>query len=208
MTPGGRLHQESWNLLSLLETSPGLAVLADTLADLVHAGHSLVVGTEDLKYPNGLARFQQRHPQRFLQFGISEQHMVTAAAGMTTLGLIPYLATFASFLALLCWEQIRTDVAYPGLPVRLIGHHSGITLGFYGTSHHATEDMAIMRSIPGMVVIAPAEAPSLATRCGRRQCWTRPSSCVLAAVGSRLCMSGICATSTLGGVSSTGKGWT
>ena len=61
--------------------------------------------------------------------------------------MIPYVATFASFLALLCCEQIRTDVAYTRLPVRLIGHHTGITLGFYGTSHHATEDIAIMRAI-------------------------------------------------------------
>ena len=75
---------------------------------------------------------------------------------------MPYVATFASFLALLCCEQIRTDVAYPGLPVRLIGHHAGITLGFYGTSHHATEDIAIMRSIAGLAVVAPADGPSLA----------------------------------------------
>ena len=72
------------------------------------------------------------------------------------------MATFASFLALLCCEQIRTDVAYPGLPVRLIGHHAGITLGFYGTSHHATEDLAIMRSLAGLAVVAPADGHALA----------------------------------------------
>ena len=76
--------------------------------------------------------------------------------------MLPYVATFASFLALLCCEQIRTDVAYSGLPVRLIGHHAGITLGFYGTSHHATEDLAIMRRIAGLTVVAPADGPSLA----------------------------------------------
>ena len=70
--------------------------------------------------------------------------------------------TLASFLALLCCEQIRTDVAFPGLPVRLIGHHSGFTLGFYGSSHHATEDIAIMRSLAGLAVVAPADGPSLA----------------------------------------------
>jgi transketolase len=86
---------------------------------------------------------------------------VSAAAGLATTGLQPYVATFASFLALLCCEQIRTDVAYSELPVRLIGHHSGITLGFYGTSHHATEDLAAMRAIAGLTVIAPADPASL-----------------------------------------------
>ena len=88
--------------------------------------------------------------------------MVSAAAGLATTGQIPFVATFASFLALLCCEQIRTDVAFPGLPVRLIGHHSGFTLGFYGSSHHATEDIAIMRSLAGLAVVAPADGPSLA----------------------------------------------
>jgi transketolase len=156
------LHEESWHLHSVLDRSPGLHVLASTLADMVDEGHPVVVGTADLKYSNGLWRFQNRHPDRFFQFGISEQNMVTAAAGMATTGVYPYVATFASFLALLCCEQIRTDVAYPGLPVRLIGHHAGITLGFYGTSHHATEDLAIMRSIADLVVIAPADAVMLA----------------------------------------------
>ena len=156
------LHQDSWHLMTLLDGSPGLRALGDTLADLVDEGLPIVAGTADLKYSNGLVRFQERHPNRFTQFGISEQNMVSAAAGMASTGLYPYVATFASFLALLCCEQIRTDVAYTGLPVRLIGHHAGITLGFYGTSHHATEDLAIMRSIADLSVIAPADATALA----------------------------------------------
>jgi len=159
VAPG--LQPESWHLLTLLERAPGLHVLADTLSDLVDDGHPVVAGTADLKYSNGLIRFQERHPDRFVQFGISEQHMVSTAAGLATTGLQPYVATFASFLALLACEQIRTDAAYTQLPVRLIGHHAGITLGFYGTSHHATEDLAIMRSIAGLTVIAPADPAQL-----------------------------------------------
>jgi transketolase len=151
----------SWQLLDLLDQAPGLTSLADALSDLADEGHPVVVCTADLKYSNGLVRFQERHPERFLQFGVAEQSMVTAAAGLATTGLTPYVATFASFLALLCCEQIRTDCAYPALPVRLIGHHAGITLGFYGTSHHATEDLAITRSIAGLGVIAPADAHQL-----------------------------------------------
>jgi transketolase len=157
------LQPESWHLLSLLDQSPGLRSLGDTLADLADEGHPIVVGTADLKYSNGLVRFQERHPDKYLQFGISEQHMVSAAAGLATTGLQPFVATFASFLALLACEQIRTDVAYTKLPVRLIGHHSGVTLGFYGTSHHAIEDLAITRSIAGLTVIAPADTQSLAS---------------------------------------------
>lgn len=156
------LHEGSWHLHTVLDQSPGLRTLSDTLSALVDEGHPIVACTADLKYSNGLFRFQERHPERFCQFGISEQNMVSAAAGLATTGERPYVATFASFLALLCCEQIRTDVAYPGLPVRLIGHHAGITLGFYGTSHHATEDLAIMRSLAGLAVVAPADGPQLA----------------------------------------------
>lgn len=155
------ISADSWHGRQVLNRAPGMHVLADTLADLVDQGRPIVVGTADLKYSNGLVRFQQRHPSRFVQFGISEQNMVSAAAGMATTGVMPYVATFASFLALLCCEQIRTDVAYSALPVRLIGHHSGFLLGFYGTSHHATEDLAIMRSIADLTVVAPADAAQL-----------------------------------------------
>jgi transketolase len=151
------LHPDSWHLLMLLDQAPGFAAISEALIELRDEGHPIAVATADLKYSNGLVRFQDKHPERFFQFGISEQNMVSASAGLATTGLIPYTATFASFLALLCCEQIRTDVAYCNQPVRLIGHHAGISLGFYGTSHHATEDLAIMRSIANMTVIAPSD---------------------------------------------------
>lgn len=161
MTGTPALREGSWHLMQLLEQAPGLLALGDTLNELTDEGHPIVAATADLKYSNGLVRYQERHPERFFQFGISEQNMVSAASGLATTGLRPYVATFASFLALLCCEQIRTDVAYGGQPVRLIGHHAGITLGFYGTSHHATEDLAIMRSIADLAVVAPADAAQL-----------------------------------------------
>lgn len=159
VAPG--LQPESWHLLTLIERAPGFHILADTLSELVDEGHPIVAGTADLKYSNGLIRFQERHPDRYVQFGISEQHMVSAAAGLATTGLMPYVATFASFVALLACEQIRTDIAYTKQPVRLIGHHAGLTLGFYGTSHHALEDLAITRSIAGLTVLAPADTNQL-----------------------------------------------
>ena len=136
-------------------------MLSDALGQLLEEGHEIAALTADLKHSNGLVRFAQRYPDRFVQCGISEQNMVTAAAGMATTGIVPFAATFASFLALLCCEQIRTDVAWQDLPVRLVGHHSGIALGFYGTSHHATEDLGILRTIANLTIVAPADAEAL-----------------------------------------------
>jgi transketolase len=132
------------------------------LIELVEEGLPIAAGTADLQYSNGLVGFATRYPERFVQFGISEQNMVSAAAGMATTGLIPYVATFASFLGLLTCEQIRMDVAYCAQPVRLIGHHTGISMGFYGTSHHATEDISTMRAIADLTVISPSDGAQFA----------------------------------------------
>ncbi len=156
------LSPESWQYRQLNARAPSLSTLADTLIELAEAGHPVVACTADLQYSNGLIGFARRFPERLLQFGISEQNMVSAAAGVASTGLMPFAATFASYLALLCCEQIRTDCAYTALPVRLVGHHAGIALGFYGTSHHATEDLAAMRSIADLTVVAPADGPQLA----------------------------------------------
>lgn len=100
--------------------------------------------------------------------------MVSAAAGLATTGMMPFVATFASFLGLLCCEQIRMDVAYTKLPVRLIGHHTGISLGFYGTSHHATEDISTMRALAGLTVVSPADGPQLASAIKASVNWPEP----------------------------------
>ena len=151
----------SWQLTQLLDQAAGFHVLSNTLAELTEQGHPIVVGTADLKYSNGLVLYAEKYPDRFIQFGISEQNMISAAAGLASTGLQPWVATFASFLALLCAEQMRTDTAYTNLPVRMVGHHTGVTLGFYGTSHHATEDLSITRSIANLTVLAPADPAQL-----------------------------------------------
>lgn len=156
------IKQQSWQYRDSNKRAPSLSVLSDTLIELAEAGHPVAAGTADLQHSNGLVGFAERYPERFVQFGISEQNMVSAAAGMATTGLIPYVATFASFLGLLACEQIRMDVAYCALPVRLIGHHTGISLGFYGTSHHATEDISTMRAIADLTVISPSDGAQYA----------------------------------------------
>ena len=155
------MSSASWQYRALNSVNPGLNFLSDALIELVEAGVPVVAGSADLQFSNGLNKFASQFPDRYVQFGISEQNMVTAAAGMATTGHVPFVATFASFLGLLCCEQIRMDVAYCAQPVRLIGHHTGISLGFYGTSHHATEDVATMRSIADLTVISPADGPQL-----------------------------------------------
>ena len=155
------LSPNSWHYRELNMKNPGLDHLSNGLISLVEAGYPVVAGSADLQYSNGLNRFAARYPDRYIGFGISEQNMVSAAAGLATTGLMPFVATFASFLGLLTCEQIRMDIAYCALPVRLIGHHTGISMGFYGTSHHATEDIGTMRSIADLTVVSPADGPQL-----------------------------------------------
>jgi len=155
------LSPNSWQYRGLNEANPGLDHLSNGLIDLVEAGYNVVAGSADLQYSNGLNRFAAIYPDRYIPFGISEQNMVSVAAGIATCGVTPFVATFASFIALLACEQIRMDVAYSAQPVRMIGHHTGISLGFYGTSHHATEDIATTRSIADLSVVSPADGAQL-----------------------------------------------
>ncbi len=136
-------------------------VLGEELADLADHDPRIVVMTADLASANRTADFKARHPERFFDFGIAEKNMITAAAGFAAAGHVCYAASFASFSAILCAEQIRTDCAYPAMPVRIVGHHSGISMGFYGSSHHAIEDLGMMRAIPNLTVVCVADANQL-----------------------------------------------
>jgi transketolase len=150
----------SWDMASAYELTK-TAVAGEELADIADSDDRIVVLTADLKFSNRTVEFEKRHPERFFNTGIAEQNMVTMAAGIATFGFIPYVSTFASFVGLLGAEQMRTDLAYPGLPVRILAHHAGIALGFYGTSHHATEDYGVLRSIANMTAISPCDQTSL-----------------------------------------------
>jgi transketolase len=165
---------QSWTLLDQLDQSPSFLAFADALTEITEEGAPVVALTGDLKYSNGLVRYAERFPSRFFNMGISEQNMVSVAAGMATTGLTPFVGEFACFLPLLCCEQIRMDVAYSQLPVRLVGHHAGISLGFYGSSHHATEDLSITRAIAGLTVVCPADAASLKAAIRASVDWPEP----------------------------------
>jgi transketolase len=136
-------------------------VFGQELADLAEHDPRIVVLTADLGRSNRSVDFAARHPERFVNVGIAEKNMITIAAGMASCGFLPFAATFSSFAALLCCEQIRTDCAYPGMPVRVVGHHSGMTMGFYGTSHHSLEDIGLMRCIADLTVVCATDANHL-----------------------------------------------
>ncbi|HEU0101889.1 MAG TPA: transketolase C-terminal domain-containing protein [Mycobacteriales bacterium] len=136
-------------------------VFGEELADLADDDPRIVVLTADLAGANRSSDFAARHPARFFNLGIAEKNMITTAAGLAASGQIAYAATFASFCALLGAEQIRTDCAYPGVPVRIVGSHAGMSMGFYGSSHHALEDLGMMRTIADLTVVCPADANAL-----------------------------------------------
>jgi transketolase len=136
-------------------------VFGEELADLADKDDRVVVLTADLAKANRSSDFAERHPDRFFNTGIAEKNMISIAAGLAASGRISFAATFSAFAALLGCEQIRTDCAYPHLPVRIVGHHSGISMGFYGTSHHSLEDIGIMRTIADLTVVCATDANHL-----------------------------------------------
>ena len=147
---------KTWDTISNEQVASFVA--PEELANLADSNPNIVALTADVKTTNRMWEFANRHPDRFFNFGIAEQNMVTAAAGMASCGNIPYVMTIASFLALLCCEQIRTDCAYTNQKVRILAQHSGMSMGQYTTSHHALEDLSIMRTLANMTVVAPADA--------------------------------------------------
>lgn len=128
------------------------------LVRLGERSRDIVVLDADLSGSTCTKLFAQRFPERFFNMGISEQDMICTAAGMSLAGKIAFASSFAIFLTGRCWEQVRQSVALPGCNVKLVGTHGGITVGKDGASHQALEDIAIMRAIPAMTVIVPADA--------------------------------------------------
>ena len=134
------------------------AAYGEALAELGKVNDKVVVLDADLSKSTMTATFQKAFPDRFFNIGIAEANMVDMAAGMSTMGLIPFCSTFAKFGAGRVYEQIRNSIAYPRLNVKLCMSHAGVSVGEDGASHQCLEDLALMRVIPGMTVICPADA--------------------------------------------------
>lgn len=128
-----------------------------TLAKLGLENENIVVLDADLSKSTKTADFKKVAPERFINMGIAEGNMMCVAAGLASCGKIPFASTFAIFAAGRAFEQIRNSICYPKLNVKICATHAGLTVGEDGASHQAIEDIALMRSIPNMVVISPCD---------------------------------------------------
>lgn len=117
----------------------------------------LVVLDADLSAATKTGIFKKEYPDRHINCGIAESNMICVAAGFSTMGLVPFASSFAMFAAGRAFEQVRNSIGYPHLNVKIGATHAGISVGEDGASHQCCEDFALMRSIPGMVVICPAD---------------------------------------------------
>lgn len=127
------------------------------LAEVGKKYENVVVLDADLACSTQTQIFAKEFPDRFFDVGIAEQDLMTTAAGLACTGKIPFVSTFAVFAAGRAWEQIRNTICYSNLNVKIAATHAGITVGEDGASHQALEDIALMRSIPNMTVIYPAD---------------------------------------------------
>ena len=130
----------------------------EALVKLGKENNDVVVLEADLSKSTMTAYFKKEFPERHINVGIAEADMIGTAAGFATTGKIPFASTFAMFAAGRAYDQIRNSVAYPKLNVKICPTHAGVSLGEDGGSHQAIEDVALMRVIPGMVVLSPADA--------------------------------------------------
>lgn len=127
------------------------------LVELGEAHENLVVLDADLAAATKTGMFRKAFPARHFDCGIAEANMMCVAAGMSTMGLVPFVSTFAMFAAGRAFEQVRNTIGYPHLNVKIGATHGGISVGEDGASHQCCEDFALMRSIPGMVVLSPSD---------------------------------------------------
>ena len=133
------------------------AAYGKALVELAEQVPELVVLDADLSGSTMTKDFSKAYPDRFFNMGIAEANMVGVAAGLAACGKKPFVNSFAMFSAGRAWEQVRNSVAYPGLNVKVIGSHGGLSVGEDGATHQCIEDLAIMRTIPGMTVLCPCD---------------------------------------------------
>ncbi len=140
-----------------VEQVPNRNGYGEGLKELGENNKQVVALCGDLTESTRTHLFRDAFPERFVQCGIAEQSMASVASGMAAMGKIPFIASYAMFSPGRSWEQVRTTIAYNNANVKIIGAHSGISVGPDGATHQAIEDMAIMRVIPNMTVVAPCD---------------------------------------------------
>ncbi len=128
------------------------------LAECAKTDENISVLTADLGNSSGLNKFMRDCPDKFYNIGIAEQNMIGIAAGMAKVGLKVFAVTFTTFITMRACEQVRVNLGYMKLPIKIIGTRAGIINGIFGNSHYAIEDISIMRAIPNLTIVAPADA--------------------------------------------------
>ena len=131
----------------------------EALIELGEKNKDIVVLDADLSKSTKTIMFAKKYPERFFEMGIAEANMMSAAAGIASCGKIPFVSTFAVFATGRVYDQIRMDIAYSNANVKIFATHGGISVGKDGVSHQMIEDIALMRVLPNMTVIAPSDAP-------------------------------------------------
>ena len=125
--------------------------------DLPEVDERVVVLTSDLCVFSGLERFRAKFPDRLYNVGIAEQNMVGVAAGFAKEGFVPFATTYATFASMRCADQVKVNMGYMGLPIKLVGLTAGFAVGALGATHMSLEDVAVMRAIPNVTVLSPAD---------------------------------------------------
>ena len=136
---------------------PMREIFGETVAELANDDPRIVMLDGDVGSSTRADIFEKAHPDRYLQMGIAEQNMLGVAAGLATMGLIPFISTFVSFAVVRPLDQIRVLIAQTGLNVKITPGYAGLFTGQTGMSHIIVDDMSIMRAMPGMVTVSPAD---------------------------------------------------
>jgi len=139
------------------DTMTQAEIYGEVLCGLGEKNEKIVGLSADLAKSTKIGKFGDKFPDRFFNVGIAEQNLFGIAAGLAKSGLIPFVSTMAAFSAMRAAEQVRTDICYQNLNCKIIATHAGTSFGAAGTTHHCTEDIAIMRSFANMTVIVPAD---------------------------------------------------
>ena len=148
-----RKNIRQWSMLGQRGTVCGIA-----LPEILDEKNNCYVLTADLGHTSGLDRVMEQYPDRFVNVGIAEQNLIGVAAGLAFDGNMAVATTFATFLTMRCFEQIRHNLGYQKANVKLLGGAAGFAIGMFGNTHYSYEDISLMRQIPNMSVIAPADA--------------------------------------------------
>lgn len=119
---------------------------------------NVVAACADLTDSTQMSLFKAAFPDRFVEIGVAEQNLVTVGSGLAAMGKVPFVSSYAAFMPGRCWEQIRTTICLNDQPVKLVGSHAGISVGQDGATHQMLEDLALMRALPNMVVLAPCDS--------------------------------------------------